>query len=431
LGRYPTTLELEDRSDGMHWAVSPPESRADVREAVERGDLKAGSWRMKVKRDSWDGDLRRVHEIAELRDVSIVTAPAYEAALVELRSHNPGEAQEAVMGTEPENTTETATAVTESTEDRAQPVTGGLQVEDRVTVTEPRTRGLADEFRAAGFPGETATIPWQSFEDRAVTWSPSVDLMNQPQRQAGGFPFDQRYAWPALARVAVDGAATSVLVLSQTARALATAANVVRAIDSVVTKPETGSTINLVTVPLKQVATIQSAIPNIVLEQPAINTVIENDLRLAINEGLDKLLLDTVTASGFQTPGANLILSVRSAMTTLFAGGYNPDTLILTPADAAALDVLVSGIASGTADFVFSPGQFSPNIWNLNKRVSKTVPASVVMDASAYGKMYMSPVALARFENASGTTNTSNVRLELNAACGVERQAAAVRIAAS
>ena len=83
-------------------------------------------------------------------------------------------------------------------------------------------------------------------------------------------------------QVAVDAAATSVLVLSQTARSLASAANVVRAVDSVVAKPETGSTINLITVPLKQVATIQSAIPNIVLEQPAINTVIEQDLRLAI-----------------------------------------------------------------------------------------------------------------------------------------------------
>jgi hypothetical protein len=40
-------------------------------------------------------------------------------------------------------------------------------------------------------------------------------------------------------------------------------------------------------------------------------------------------------------------------------------------------------------------------------------------------------MSLARFENASGTTNTSNVRLEPNACCGVERQAAAIRIAAS
>jgi uncharacterized protein len=436
IGRFPTTLTLEDRSDGLHWAVDPPQSRQDVREAVERGDLRAGSWRMRVGRDEWRGDVRHIHEISELRDVAVVVDAAYPDAAVELRHHEPAKPEEGTMpedntpAVEPENTT------TETTEDRAAPTaaaapTGGLHVEDRAASTEKPRLGLADEFRSRGFPGEVATMPWDEFESRAVTWTPSMDLMNQPEKQAGAFPFDQRYAWPALARVAVDSAATSVLVLAQTARALATAANVVRAVDSGVAKPETGSTINLITVPLKQVATIQSAIPNIVLEQPAINTVIENDLTLAVNEGLDKVMLDTVVASGFQTPGANLILSVRSAMTTLFAGGYNPDTLVLTPADAAALDVLVSGIASGTADFVFSPGQFSPQIWNLNKRVSKTVPASVVMDSTAYGKMYMSPVSLARFENASGTTNTGNVRLELNACCGVERQAAAIRIAAS
>jgi hypothetical protein len=32
-----------------------------------------------------------------------------------------------------------------------------------------RPRGLAEEFRAAGFPGELAAISWQAFEDRAVT----------------------------------------------------------------------------------------------------------------------------------------------------------------------------------------------------------------------------------------------------------------------
>ena len=48
IGRYPTTLDVEDRTDGLHWAVSLPESRSDVREAVERGDLRAGSWRMVV-----------------------------------------------------------------------------------------------------------------------------------------------------------------------------------------------------------------------------------------------------------------------------------------------------------------------------------------------------------------------------------------------
>src|SRR4051812_36711068 len=53
IGRFPTTLDVEDRSDGLHWSVLPPESRSDVREAIERGDLKAGSWRMIVGRDEW------------------------------------------------------------------------------------------------------------------------------------------------------------------------------------------------------------------------------------------------------------------------------------------------------------------------------------------------------------------------------------------
>ena len=78
LGRHPTTLQLEDRDDGLHWSVDPPASRADIREAIERGDLKAGSWRMQVKRDEWRGDVRHVHEVAVLRDVSIVTRPAYD-----------------------------------------------------------------------------------------------------------------------------------------------------------------------------------------------------------------------------------------------------------------------------------------------------------------------------------------------------------------
>jgi len=182
IGRYPTTLDLEDRADGAHWSVSLPESRSDVREAVQRGDLRAGSWRMRVARDSWDGDLRRIHEISELRDVSIVTSPAYPSAVTEYRSTDPGEAQEDTMGTEPEKQTETATAVVE---DRAAPTTGGLQVEDRIAVTSEPRRGLADSFRAAGFPSEVATIPWQAFEDRAIAWTAPDRRERRPRDRRG------------------------------------------------------------------------------------------------------------------------------------------------------------------------------------------------------------------------------------------------------
>jgi uncharacterized protein len=441
LGRYPNTLEVEDRDDGLHWSLDPPRSRADVIEAVERGDMRAGSWRMVVGRDEWRGDTRHVHEIAELRDVAVVGAeePAYDAATVEYRTHNTTTKENDMSEestTSPERTeearSEDSTSNTEEqrTEERTEERTGSLRVEERVSA--PR-RGLADEFRAAGFPSETATISWEVFESRAVTWAPSINLLDQTDREGVPLGFDQRYAWPSLPRVGVDSGVTSVQVLSQTARSLATAADVVRNIDAVTDKPETGSTINLVTVPLKQVANVQSGVPNVVLEQDQVSTIIENDLALAVNEGLDKLVNDTLAASGFQAPGSdNILLSIRKCITTLEAAGYAPDVVILTPAAAEGIDTMTSGITGGTADFVFTPAAFGPDrLFNLRRVTSKVVAAPVVLDSTAYGKLYASSTRLARFEENSGKSNTSLLRLELHSACGVERQAAAVRIAAS
>jgi uncharacterized protein len=315
LGRHPTTLQVESRDDGLHWAVDLPQSPLgeDVRVAVERGDLRASSWRQVVARDYWKGDVRHVAEISHLLDVTVTAAPAYAAAAAELRSQpDPANGQEDTMAETAENT-EAATAAETNTEDRSQPITGGLLVEDRVTVTNEPRRGLADEFRAAGFPGETATIPFDTFEDRAVTWTGSVDNINKARGTAGALGYDQRWLWPVMPRVNVDAGATSVDVFTQTARSLATAANVVRAIDAVTAKPETASTLTIVTTALKQVASIYTNVPNIQLEQTAFNTAIENDLRLAINDGLDKLVLDFIATAGFQAPGTDqLLVSIRT-----------------------------------------------------------------------------------------------------------------------
>ena len=103
IGRYPNTIELEDRDDGLHWAVTLPESRSDIREAVQRGDLKSSSWRMVVGRDRWDGDTRHVEEVRSLHDVSVVVNPAYPSASAELRHRpepEPTEPEEAVVPTE-------------------------------------------------------------------------------------------------------------------------------------------------------------------------------------------------------------------------------------------------------------------------------------------------------------------------------------------
>jgi hypothetical protein len=246
-------------------------------------------------------------------------------------------------------------------------------------------------------------------------------------------PYDQRYLWQVVPRTNVDAATTAVQVIQQSARTLASAANVNRALTAVTAKPETSSTIQIVTMSMRQLANVQSGVPNYLLEQPAVNTVIEADLRLALNDALDALVLAGVAGSGFQSPGSdNILVSIRKSISTLQAAGYNPDTLVMTPAAAEAIDVMVSGITGGTADFVFAPGQFAPDsIFGLRRVISKGIPASAVMDSKNFGRLYTGPVSLSRHEENAGSTNTSLIRMEMHAVWGTERQAAAVRIAAS
>lgn len=442
------TLRLRDEQRGLAFEADLGDgpTAQDVRDMVRRGDLSGASFRFRVAPDGeqWNGERRTLTRIAELHDISLATVPAYDGPRVELRTapETQTEAPQRAETTPPvadrAATTSQEDTTTMQTEDRNESgARGGLQVEDRAVVQpQPPRRGLAEEFRAAGFPGrpgETATVPFETFEDRAVTWTGSVDAINQRQAVAGPLGADQRYAWPAFPRIGVDPGETSVGVLTQTARTLAAPADVIREIDETTAKPETGSTLTIVQTPLQQVATIQTGIPNVYLEQPAFNSAIENDLQLALNDGLDKLVLDAAAASGFQAPGTDpLLVSIRKAITVLTAAGYNPDTLLLDPAAAEELDVLVSGVSGGINDYVFAPANFAPGtIFGLTKRVSKTAPAPIVVDSQAFGKLYTSPVSLARFEADAGSTNKSNVRMELNAVFGTERQNAAVRIAAA
>jgi Escherichia/Staphylococcus phage prohead protease len=435
LGRTKSgTLRLFDEERGLRFELDLPDSPLgeNVREAVRRRDVDGASFRFQVGQEDWNGDVRKIKAIDELYDVTVATFGAYPQASIELRTRpqKEGSTMEEVATLEPQ-----AEEKDEGAEERTS--TGSLRTTD-INQGRAERRTLLGHFREAGWkPGRRTEITWNDFEasaeSRALTFTSGVGTVDKLARAAGGFGADQRYAWPAFPRIAVDAGITSIDVMTQTARTLPTPTNVVRNLDAVTPKPETATTITVANLPLKQVAAVESGVPNVYLESDTVESIIGTDLRLAVNEGLDKLVLDAIALSGFQAPGTdNILVSIRKAMTTIYAAGYNPDTLVLTPANAEAIDVMVSGITGGTADFVFGPGRFAPGtLFGMNVRVSKTVPAAAVVDASAFGKMYASPVGLATFEEAAGSTNSSLVRMELHAVFGTERQSAAVRIAAS
>jgi hypothetical protein len=78
--------------------------------------------------------------------------------------------------------------------------------------------------------------------------------------------------------------------------------------------------------------------------------------------------------------------------------------------------------------YIWPPGRgATTGPWGLTIRVWKQA-GTAVLDADAYGRMYISPVELRAFEQDAGATNRQTVRMETNAGYAVERIPAALRI---
>jgi len=172
------TLRLSDETRGLRFEVDLPTSPLgdNVREAVKRGDIDGASFRFVVGEEQWEGNRRTIVSVKELQDVTVATYGAYPDASVELRTR-----PESPNTTEDTMNTETPEAPSGglSADERTAPTTGGLRITDRVSVGE--TRSLAEQFRADGFPHETATVDFGEF--RAATFTGSVDTL-APGRSA-------------------------------------------------------------------------------------------------------------------------------------------------------------------------------------------------------------------------------------------------------
>lgn len=84
------TLTLEIDETGLLYEVDPPASRADIRELVERGDVRKSSFAFRTFEDEWSVDDKgfplRTLRSGQLVDVAPVNSPAYLDTSVGLRS---------------------------------------------------------------------------------------------------------------------------------------------------------------------------------------------------------------------------------------------------------------------------------------------------------------------------------------------------------
>ena len=198
------TLRLADDARGLRFELDLPDSRADLREAVSRGDLDGASFRFVVGDETWDGDRRTVTRVAELHDVTLATYPAYPAASIELRSRNPKPAKP-----EKENDLMSETATEERTERTEEQRNGGLRVQDRAAAPEPtieqrietalrsvrRGESRALTTAAAVSPGELSTVLFDRLRASSVvlgtgikTLTTDADSITYPVLSADAVP---------------------------------------------------------------------------------------------------------------------------------------------------------------------------------------------------------------------------------------------------
>jgi Escherichia/Staphylococcus phage prohead protease len=204
LGRFDNTLKVEDRSDGLAWSVelgNGPTAQ-DVKDAVGRGDLNQSSWRMVVGRDRWDGTLRRIEEVRELKDVAVVTTGAYpaESTRVELRERP----QEPTDPPKPPAAEGAKPKENEMEHDREK--SGGLAVEDRSAVAEGATveerildamaavpkgesRDLTHATAEPVEPPELATFLWEKLRDQSIVLASGVPVVSTDRK---------KISWPTL-----------------------------------------------------------------------------------------------------------------------------------------------------------------------------------------------------------------------------------------
>ncbi len=98
------TLVMNENKKGLKVVITPPDTQLarDLVVSIERGDVDQMSFAFRVGEEVWEfsdneakPDKRTITQVAELRDVSVVTYPAYPDATVAVRSHEAAKQREA------------------------------------------------------------------------------------------------------------------------------------------------------------------------------------------------------------------------------------------------------------------------------------------------------------------------------------------------
>lgn len=150
-------------------------------------------------------------------------------------------------------------------------------------------------------------------------------------------------------------------------------------------KPEAGATFTPATATLDTLAHWYQITRQALEDASYVRGILEGKLRRGLLKKIDTDLATLITAitAPVASGGGNLSAGIRSAVGTVEAAGYNPNAVLLNPADLAALDVAASTAAGGT------PATRTREYWGLTP-----VPYPAVTAGTAFVGDFQAGVTL-------------------------------------
>lgn len=222
--------------------------------------------------------------------------------------------------------------------------------------------------------GQTAPVMVPLLETRATLLT-STDLGDNPQPQrVPGFAAPTRTTlWDILTKITVSSGSVEYPVYSHGSDAAIVAEGTA--------KPEMTWAMTLVEKTIPKVAHHYAYSREFAQDKPALKSIIDGELTNGVRRKLNTEAATTIGAVA--TPavtGATLLEAIRNAQAEVesIEDGYMADTLLINPADAAALDLSLLSATSEGARYGFP-------VWGLRVVKSTKVAAGkpLVLDSSA------------------------------------------------
>ncbi|MDP9329054.1 MAG: hypothetical protein M3P11_00150 [Actinomycetota bacterium] len=316
-------------------------------------------------------------------------------------------------------------------EEAVRGIGAGSYVRGRGALDDPLSGSLADALIGGGFQLKTSpsvTVDNRyalEFKSGGLDGGSDIEDAVPARFTASGLGLDARYVYPHLVTQTAEVDATGVTSYRQKSRSLATASDMVKAIDSTDTKEETDTTSEVVNAALKMIATVSTQTPNVLLNNPSFRGWVSNDLQAAFRAAVDFHVIDEIGSAGIGSGGggSNVYEDVLYSQEVVRAAGYSPDLVVVSPADALAIQLLM---LTGGDSYAFSTPAPA-----LVVSASVEDGAGFVADAAALGVLFLGPFSFQVFEENNGTTNTSTVRGESSGLFVVQRPDAAATLSSS